>query len=100
VRQITNAYWFALRGRAAGLVRLILGRAPPDVRTREELEAAAAAERDARLWSMKTRRSRAEVAGLAAGSLTPAVREALRARAERRSASSLGEQNPGLQGEK
>jgi hypothetical protein len=30
VQQVTNAYWFELRGRAAGLVRLLLGRAPPD----------------------------------------------------------------------
>ena len=29
VQQVTNAYWFELRGRAAGLVRLLLGRAPP-----------------------------------------------------------------------
>ena len=37
---------------------------------------------------------------LAAGSLTLEVRAKLRARAERRSASSPVEQNPGLQGEK
>lgn len=103
VRQITNAYWFALRGRAAGLVRLILGKAPPDVKSREQMEAEAEAERSARLASMRTRRSRAEVAGLAAGafsSMPSEVRETLKARAERRGASSLGEQNPGLQGKK
>lgn len=94
VQQITNAYWFPLRGRAAGLVRLILGKAPPDVKTREEVQAAVSAARNGRLRDM-----RASGHGIAAADvLSDEVKAALRTLKERRSASAVMAQNPGDRG--
>jgi DNA-binding transcriptional MocR family regulator len=94
VRQVTNAYWLKLRGRAAGLVRLILKKAPPVAKTREEVLAEASAER---LEAMRARRPGISAADF----LSDEVKAVLRRRAEQRlgqSASSITSQNPGSRG--
>ena len=94
--QATNAYWLALRGRAAGLVRLILGGAPPGARTKEAVQTAAAAERRARLGAMRQGRP-----GLRAEDVVSPEVKALWAEVrERRSASSAASLNPGVKGVK
>lgn len=95
VSQTSNAYWFPLRGRAAGLVRLIMGKAPPAAPDRDEVQAAITMERNARLRAMSspTRVS-------AAHALTDQAREAVqRLKALRaRRANDSGSKNPGGQG--
>jgi hypothetical protein len=94
VTQITNAYWFELRGRAAGLVRLLLGRAPPDQRSREELQAI-----DSRMRSERLQAMRRTGRGISAGDvLSDEVKASLRKLAESRSASALKAKNPGDRG--
>jgi hypothetical protein len=95
VQQVSNAYWFELRGRAAGLVRLMLsGRAPPEVRTREELQAI-----DSRLRSDRLKRFRQTGTGVRAEDvISEDLKASLRKLAERRSASAAMAKNPGGQG--
>ncbi|WP_129792544.1 RNA replicase [Sphingosinicella sp. CPCC 101087] len=93
VHQTSNAYWFRLRGRAAGLVRLILGKAPPESKSREEVQAEASAERAARLKAM---RGPARVS--AADVLTDEAKASLRRLKEMRSANALKPMNPGSKG--
>jgi hypothetical protein len=94
VQQITNAYWFELRGRAKGLVRLLLGRAPPDVRKREELRLI-----DSRMRSDRLRAMRRTGTGVSAADvLSDEVKASLAKLAERRSASALKAKNPGDRG--
>jgi hypothetical protein len=94
VQQASNAYWFELRGRAAGLVRLMLsGRAPPEVRTREELQAI-----DSRLRSDRLKRFRQTGTGVRAEDvISDDLKASLRKLAERRSASAAMAKNPGGQ---
>ncbi|HXH52516.1 MAG TPA: helix-turn-helix domain-containing protein [Sphingomicrobium sp.] len=94
VQQVSNAYWFELRGRAAGLVRLLLGRAPPDVRRREELQAI-----DSRMRSERLKTMRRTGTGVAAGDvLSDEVKASLARLAERRGANAIKAKNPGEQG--
>jgi len=95
VQQVSNAYWFELRGRAAGLVRLMLsGRTPPEVRTREELQTI-----DSRLRSDRLKAMRYSGARVSAGDvISDEVKASLAKLAKRRSASALKAKNPGGQG--
>jgi hypothetical protein len=96
VEQVTNAYWFALRGRAAGLVRLWTKKKPPGAPTGAELQEEAAAGRETRRQAM-----RAPVRISAADVLTDEAKAALgRLRSLRSSAVSIKGQNPGSQGQK
>jgi hypothetical protein len=93
VQQITNAYWFELRGRAAGLVRLMLGIKPPDQRSSKELAAIDSNMRSERLKAMR-RTGR----GLAAADvISDELKASLRKLADRRSASAVKAKNPGGQ---
>lgn len=93
VQQVTNAYWFALSGRAAGLVRLLMGKAPSAAKTREEVDADARADRNGRLHAMQARRQ------VAAGDVLSEEAKASLARLrEIRSASPIISQNPGSKG--
>jgi hypothetical protein len=94
VTQITNAYWFELRGRAAGLVRLLLGRAPPDQRTREELKAIDSQLRSERLNAMRHTGARVTAGDV----LSDEAKASLRKLAESRSANAVKAQNPGARG--
>jgi hypothetical protein len=94
VAQITNAYWFELRGRAAGLVRLLLGRAPPDQRSREELQAIDSRMRSDRLQTMRRTGTRVSAGDV----LSDEVKASLKRLAESRSASALKAKNPGDRG--
>ncbi len=94
VQQVTNAYWFELRGRAAGLVRLLLGRSPPDQRSREELQAI-----DSELRSARLKALRRTGTGVSAGDvLSDEVKASLAKLAEARSANALKAKNPGDRG--
>jgi hypothetical protein len=94
VQQVTNAYWFELRGRAAGLVRLLLGRAPPDARTREELQAIDSSLRSERLKAMRRTGSGVSAADV----VSDEVKASLRKLAEARGANALKAKNPGARG--
>lgn len=95
VQQITNAYWFALRGRAAGMVRLILsGRAPPEARSREEVQAAVTGSRNARLKEMRSPLGRVSAGDV----LSDEVKATLERLKELRSASADKAKNPGDRG--
>jgi hypothetical protein len=91
VQQVTNAYWFELRGRAAGLVRLLLGRAPPDQRSREDLRTIDSQLRSDRLKAMRRTGTGVSPADV----LSDEVKASLRKLAEARSASALKAKNPG-----
>jgi hypothetical protein len=95
VQQITNAYWFALRGRAAGMVRLILsGRAPPEARSREEVQTVVTAARNERLKEMRSPLGRVSASDV----LSDEVKASLRKLSEKRSASAATAKNPGDRG--
>jgi hypothetical protein len=94
VQQVTNAYWFALRGRAAGMVSLILGRAPPDQRTREDLR-----QIDSRLRSERLHAMRRTGTGISAADvISDEVKASLAKLAEKRRASATMAKNPGDRG--
>lgn len=95
VQQVTNAYWFALRGRAAGMVKLIMrGAAPADAKSRDEVQAAVAAARNARLKEM-----RAPAGGVSAADvLSDEAKASVRRLMELRSASANMAKNPGDRG--
>lgn len=94
VQQVSNAYWFELRGRAAGLVRLLMGRAPPDVRTREEMQAIDSRMRSDRLAAMR----RTGTGISAADVLSDEVKASLAKLSERRGAMATMAKNPGDRG--
>jgi hypothetical protein len=97
VQQITNAYWFALRGRAAGMVKLIMrGKAPADAKSRADVQAAVTAERNARLKEMRSPLGRVSASDV----LSPEAKASLQklADARRRSASANMAKNPGDRG--
>jgi hypothetical protein len=97
VQQVSNAYWFELRGRAAGLVRLLMtGKAPPEVRTREELQAIDSRMRSDRLKAM--RYGTGADPSVYLSHVSEEARAALRRRAQERSASAMKAKNPGGQG--
>jgi hypothetical protein len=89
VEQTTNAYWFALKGRARGLVHLLLGRVPPPAKTREDVQREHSAERAA-AWRERRKVHPADV-------LSPEALAAVRRLAETRGASATTAQSPGLQ---
>jgi hypothetical protein len=94
VQQVTNAYWFELRGRAAGFVHLLLRRPPPDARTREELQAI-----DSRMRSERLKAMRHKGSGILAGDvISDEVKASLVKLAEKRGASALKAKNPGARG--
>jgi hypothetical protein len=94
VTQITNAYWFELRGRAAGLVRLMMtGGAPPDQRSSEELQAIDSNLRSERLRAMRHTGPRISASDV----ISDEVKASLRKLADRRSANALTAKNPGDQ---
>jgi hypothetical protein len=95
VQQITNAYWFALRGRAAGMVKLIMrGAAPADAKSREDVQAAATAERNARLKEMRSPLGRVSASDV----LSDEAKASLQRLKELRSASATMAKNPGDRG--
>jgi hypothetical protein len=92
VQQITNAYWFALRGRAAGMVKLIMrGAAPADAKTREDVQAAVSSARNARLKEMRSPLGRVSASDV----LSDEAKASLRRLKEIRSASATMAKNPG-----
>lgn len=95
VTQVTNAYWFALKGRAAGLVKLIMKRwesPPPDD------EVARKAHQEAETEAMLDGGSLEDVARFRAGDSPLGDALAGLARSLDKSASSISGQNPDLQG--
>lgn len=93
VQQISNAYWFELRGRAAGLVRLMLGGAPPDQRTSRELQAIDSNLRSERLKAMRQTGTRVSAGDV----ISDEVKASLRKLSDRRSANAVMAKNPGGQ---
>jgi hypothetical protein len=100
--QISSAYWFPLKKRAAGLYRLIRGAPPPAALDRDEVQAAAVAARSAGLSSMEHGRAPPPTLETL---LPPDTAAAMRRRAEERSRASFargatdsGAVNPGAQG--
>ncbi|MFN3944583.1 MAG: hypothetical protein ACK4K7_06625 [Allosphingosinicella sp.] len=94
VRQITNAYWFALRGTALAIVKRLMGKKPPLPGCEEHRRHAAAAETEAMLDGV----SAEEQARFIAGAGTTGDVLAALGRALERSASSNKSQNPAEEG--